>query len=518
MTTVEHGWQPLRPGNLETAPLTYGQRALWLLDRLNPGTALHNVSWVLRLEGPVDAELLAECLETIVGRHDILRSAFLASVAEPYQVVRPGVTLGLTVTECAPEAVDDLVLDEARRPFDLEHDLPVRARLLRWGQDGCVLVVIFHHIACDGLSLPVFEHELTVLYTARAEGRTPRLPAPPIQYTDYAAWQREQDPREDLDYWQRRLAGAPERVTLHTDRPRPPVRSTAGAAHLFDLPPEVTERVRVLAMDEEVTPFVVLFTAFAVLLHRYTGQDDLVIGSPVAGRDRIEIEDLIGYFVSVLPLRARIDGGESFHELLAAVGRDVVEDLDHHRAPLDMIVDRPLMNVAFGVHGAHGTGPVRLGEVSGTSYVLTNGTAKFDLLLSVFDDGRRMRAEIEYATGLFDAATVERLAEHWLTLLGAAVQAPGTTVSELPLTSGDEHGSAVPVSREPRACLHERFEAVTALHRERIATDVTYEELNARANRLARHLRARGVRPGDRVGLLLERTPRQVEAVLAVLK
>ncbi|MFF4988230.1 amino acid adenylation domain-containing protein [Streptosporangium saharense] len=518
MTTVEHGWQPLRPGNLETAPLTYGQRALWLLDRLTPGTALHNIPWVLRLEGPVDDALLGECLGTIVERHDVLRSAFRASVAEPYQTVERDAVFGLTVTECAREDVEDLVRAEARGPFDLERDLPVRARLLRWAPDGCVLVVVFHHIACDGLSLPVFEHELAVLYTARAEGRTPRLPAPPIQYADYAAWQRERDPREELDYWQRRLAGAPERVTLHTDRPRPPVRSTAGATHLFDLPPEVTGRVRALAMAEEVTPFVVLFTAFAALLHRYTGQEDLVIGSPVAGRDRIELEDLIGYFVTVLPLRTRIGGGESFHELLAAVGRDVMEDLDHHRAPLDMITDRPLMNVAFGAHGAQDTGPLRLGEASGTPRVHTTDTAKFDLLLSVFDDGRRMRGEVEYATGLFDAATVERLAGHWLTLLAAAVEAPGTAVSELPLTSGDELGAAVPVSREPRVCLHERFEAVAALHRERIATDVTYEELNARANRLARHLRSRGVRPGDRVGLLLERTPRQVEAVLAVLK
>ncbi|MEV7013096.1 amino acid adenylation domain-containing protein [Streptosporangium sp. NPDC051022] len=521
MTTVEQGWQPLRPGNLETAPLSYGQRALWFLDRLTPGTAVHNIPWLLPLEGPVDAGLLKECLNAIVARHDVLRTVFAISVAEPYQVVRGTAEIDMAVIDCPREAVEDLTRLEARRPFDLERDLPARARLLRWAPDGCALVVVFHHIACDGLSLPVFERELAELYAARTEGREPRLAAPAVQYADFAAWQREQDPAEDLDYWQRRLAGAPERLTLHTDRPRPPVRSTAGAVHAFDLPPEVGERVRALAMTEGVTPFVVLFAAFVVLLHRYTGQDDIVVGSPVAGRDRIELEELIGYFVTMLPLRTRVGGDESFHELLAAIGRDVMEDLDHHRAPLDMVPDRPLMHVAFGAHSRHDAGPLRLGEASGVPRVLTTDTAKFDLLWSVFDDGHRLRGEVEYNTGLFDAATIERMAAHWLTLLAAAAEAPGTAVAELPMLTGadlDVVRGPAPVSRGADACLHERFESVAALYPGRIAVEVTYGELNARANRLARHLRATGVRPGDRVGLLLERTPRQVEAVLAVLK
>ncbi|GAA3134419.1 amino acid adenylation domain-containing protein [Streptosporangium carneum] len=521
MTTVEHGWRPLRPGNLETAPLSYGQRALWFLERLTPGTAVHNIPWVLRLEGQVDAGLLEECLDAIVARHAVLRTVFAASVAEPYQVVRPAAAIGLAVVDCGEEAAEELIRAETRRPFDLEHDLPVRARLLRWAPDAGALVVVFHHIACDGLSLPVFERELAELYAARTQGRAPRLPAPAVQYADFAAWLREQDPREDLDYWQRRLAGAPERLALHTDRPRPPVRSTAGATHVFGVPPEVGERVRALAMAEEVTPFVVLLAAFTVLLHRYTGQDDIVIGSPVAGRDRIELEELIGYFVTMLPLRARVDGAGSFRELLAAVGRDVMEDLDHHRAPLDMVVDRPLMHVAFGAHTRYDVKPLRLGDATGVPGVLTTDTAKFDLLLSVFDEGHRLVGEVEYNTDLFDAATVERMAGHWLALLEAATEAPETPVAELPMLTRadlDVLGVATAMSHGVDACLHEQFEVVARAHRDLTAVEVTYGELNARANRLARHLRDLGVRPGDRVGLLLERTPRQVEAVLAVLK
>ncbi|MFI9551181.1 amino acid adenylation domain-containing protein [Nonomuraea endophytica] len=493
--------------------LSYGQHTLWIADRLTPGTPLHNVPWVLPLTGPVDEDRLKAALNAVVARHAVLRTGYVPAVAEPRQQVHPAADIDLPVQRCRPDQVRDVIHAEVRRPFDLERELPIRARLVR--SDSSILIVVFHHAACDELSLEIFQRELAVLYAGD------RLPTLAWQYSDYATWQRERDARADLDYWARRLQGAPDRLDLRTDRPRPPVRTVEGATYDFDLPPAVAAQVRGLATAAGVSSFTILFTSFNVLLHRYTGQDDLVIGCSTVVRDRIELEELIGYFITLLPVRTRIEGERRFIDLLNLAWQGIMDDFEHRHAPLGQLAERQRPRLAFGVHTTPAAKTVRLGEASGIPQVHTTGTAKFDQLWSIFEDGLDIRGEIEYNSGLFDAATIERMAAHWLTLLAAAVEAPHTPVADLPLmTQADKSVVAVtsPVRGAPNACLHERFETTAATHPGRLATDITYAELDRRSSQLAHHLRARGIRPGDHVGLLLERTPRQVEVILAVLK
>ncbi|MFC4908295.1 amino acid adenylation domain-containing protein [Actinomadura gamaensis] len=569
-TAPSSGWQPIRRGHHESAPLAFGQRSLWFLNRWRPDAATYNIPWVLRPHGPVDAAVLARSLDAVVQRHAALRTVFSGALGEPRQIVRSDVVTELPVVDAADEdAARQEIAAAARRPFDLEEGPLVRAELVRWAPDRAALVVVFHHIVCDEWSLEVFEHELTELYRAEVEGRMPRLDPPRVQYADHTAWQHETWQGERLErglaYWERRLAGAPQQLELPYDRPRPSVQSFAGGTVGFTVPADVAGRVRELAAAAGVTPYMVLLTSFAALLHRYTGQDDLVIGTPVAGRDRPEVERLIGYFVNMLPVRAQLTGSDSFASVLERVRDAAFADLEHHDVPFDLVVDRlverrptdrnPLFQVLFGMRteqpptgqpvtgqpptgqpptgqpptGQPPTGQPPTGQPAtgglGDVEIGTTGTAKFDLGWQVSDDGRRLGGHVEYSTDLFDVTTVRRMVGHWQRLLAAATERPETSVAALPLLSDAELEALTPsppVLRGGR-CLHRWFEDVARARPDALAVVLgrrrwTYRELDARANRLAHHLRNRGVRPGDRVGLLLDRGPRQVEAILAVLK
>ncbi|GGP55858.1 non-ribosomal peptide synthetase [Saccharothrix coeruleofusca] len=517
------------------APLSPNQRALWFLDRLIPGTATYNVPWLLDMKGPVDEEVLRQSLNAIVDRHEVLRTVYGVSAAGPCQTVLETAAVDLVVTADAATIAQD-----ASRPFDLERETPIRARLVRSGQEAWQLLVVLHHIAFDELSLPVFEKELAELYEAALVGRPPELPLP-VQYRVVVERWRTQASdgaeRRALRYWRERLAGAPERLVLPADRPRPPVWRGTGTRFAFDLPREVCDQVRLLAKQEGVTPFIVMLSAFTALLHRYTGMEDLVIGSPLDGRESagVDEESAIGHFVSMLPVRTAVSGHERFADLIARVLTGFLDDLEHRRAPFAKIVEalgprqwadhQPLVQVVFGFHGEQNR-LLRIGPATGRTAVLPTGTAKFDLTWSVFDDGVGFRAEVEYCTDLFDAATIERMAAHWRILLAAAVHHPETTVADLPVLTDDDWlvvRPHQPVSSKPTACPHMLFEAEAAAHPASTAvtdgvTNTTYADLNARANQLARLLVARGVRPGDHVGLVMDPSVRQVIAVLAVLK
>ncbi len=529
-----------RPGTRQ-APLSGLQRGLWFLSRLSPESAAYNIPWVLELEGPVDEAALSSALETIAERHEVLRTTFDALDGEPFQTVLPPSPVPLEVTdvsELPPErrraAVEAAVERDAASPLDLRTGPPLRVRLIRHGEGRSTVVAVAHHIVWDEWSLEVFERELAEAYAAALAGRAPRLPELPVSYADHCVAEQSRSRAADLAYWREQLSGAPASTTLPSDRPRPERASGRGDTFVFDLPAGTAARVRELAMDCGATPFTVLYAAFTALVHRYTGAADLVVGTPVTTRDRPELDQLIGYFVNVIALRMRAGAGTTFREL-AEQARDVSFDAyGYQGTAFDAVVselapDRqgghpPLVQMLFGTH-ARDAGELRLGEAAGRRRVRPNGTAKYDLIWSVYDDGE-LHGEIEYSTDLFDRDTMRRTAASWTALLDHALRDPDTALSGLDVLGPDERAAVRPrparLAPDPRP-LHTGFEEQA--DRTPSATALTdgplslgYAELDARANRLAHHLRGLGVLPGDRVGLYLDRTADAVIAVLAVLK
>jgi amino acid adenylation domain-containing protein len=493
-----------------TAPVSGLQRGMWFLDRWNPGSAAYTVPWVFTFDAPVDPAVLERAIAAIVRRHEVLRTTFSFGPDGPRQTVHDDVRIPLH------RGAPDLSTG-----FDLETGPLLRASLT----DATTLVLVVHHIVWDGWSAGVFERELAELYTAAAEGREPALPELTTQYADHAAAAEPHD--EQLAYWREQLRGAPERLAVPADREPPAQQDFAGDTRGFALPAGLARRIGELAAAADATPFVVQLAAFAALLNRYTGAADLVVGTPISTRDRPELADLIGYFVNILPLRLRVDRAATFRDLVDQV-RDTAFDayacLD---VPFDVVVDAlalersarhaPLVQVVFGAH-AEDPGPLRFGPLTATRRVHHNGTSKFDLTWSTFDDGE-LRGEVEYRTSLFDAATVDRMTGHWHTLLDAVLADPDRALWKVELDRG-ERPAAVAARR---GCLHESFEDAVDRFPGRPALtfdgeSVTYAELDRRANRLAHALIADGVRPGDRVGLLLDRTDAIVVAILAVLK
>ncbi|WP_328457300.1 amino acid adenylation domain-containing protein [Amycolatopsis sp. NBC_00438] len=491
-----------------TVPVSGLQRGMWFLDRWNPGSAAYTVPWVFTFDAPVDPDILERSIAAIVRRHEVLRTTFSFGPDGPQQTVHDDVRIPLRRGELDLSA-----------GFDLETGPLLRASLV----DATTLVLVVHHIVWDGWSSGIFERELAESYTAVVEGREPVLPRLSTQYADCAA-----EPHDDqLDYWREQLRGAPGRLAVPTDREPPAQQDFAGDTREFALPAGLSRRIGELAADADATPFIVQLAAFAALLNRYTGAADLVIGTPMSTRDRPELADLIGYFVNILPLRLRVDRAASFRELVEQV-RDTAFDayacLD---VPFDVVVDAlalersarhaPLVQVVFGAH-AEDSEPLRFGSVTATRRVHHNGTSKFDLTWSTFDDGE-LRGEVEYRTSLFDAATVDRMTGHWRTLMDVVLSEPDSPLWKIDLAPT---WPADVTTYRPR-CLHESFEDAVDRFPDRPAVtfdgvSVAYAELDRRANRLAHALIADGVRPGDRVGLLLDRTDAIVVAILAVLK
>ncbi len=506
------------------------QRGLWFLDRWNPGAATYNIPWVFEFTGPLDPELLERALNAVVQRHEALRTTFALHEDGPRQLVHRRIAVPFTVvTEAEGSQAAEAILDaEAGAPFDLADGPLLRAVLIRHAGGRSTLAVTVHHIVWDGWSADVFERELAELYTALAASRTPELPTLTDQYADHAAEEQTRSYEEHLAHWKLRLDGAPALLELPGDRPRPAVRTDRGATEHLAVEAGTAARVRELAEAEGVTPFMVQLAAFALLLHRHTGAEDLVVGTPVTTRDRPELENLVGYFVNLLPLRVRLRREMTFRQLLEHVQEVAIESYGYLDVPFDQLVDQlapdrsaqhpPLVQVVFGAH-SESREPLAFGPARAERSVRSNGTSKFDLTWSVFDDGE-LRAEAEYSTDLFDAATVRRMAEDWRTLLDAALAGADRTL--LQLTAPERAARSQPQVPEGR-CLHHLFEAAADAHGDRTAlTDgarsLSYTELDERANRLAHALIADGVGRGDRVGLLLDRSADVIVSVLAVLK
>jgi amino acid adenylation domain-containing protein len=529
-------------------PLSFAQQRLWLLDQLIPGDPAYNVAAAFEIAGALDAAALGASFAAVVRRHEVLRSRIEARpgepepvqvVGEPFAPPLPAVDLRALAPAVREVEVRRLAAEEALRPFDLASGPLLRLALLCLGERRDVLLLTLHHIVSDGWSIEILIREMALLYRGHRRGRPAALPALPIQYADFADWQRRRDENlsRSLAHWRERLSGLIP-LDLPTDRPRPPIRSSRGGQVFRDLPSETIAALEALAVARGATLFMALLGALAAVLARWAGQSDLVLGSPVANRDRGEIEGLIGFFANTVVLRLDLAGDPAFGELVRRARETALAAFAHQEVPFERLVEElnpvrerartPLFTVAFALQ--EGTAePPPLPELSLRPLALGSLTAKFDLTLTVAHGGAGWRAAAEYAADLFDAATARRLLEHWATLLRGAAADPGTKLSDLPLlTPAERHQAVVELAGSavqgfPAGGLDERFAAWARRSPEAVALvaaegALTYRELDRAANRLARRLRREGVGPEVPVGICLERGVRQVVAVLAVLK
>jgi amino acid adenylation domain-containing protein len=536
-------------GGTRIAPTSLSQQALWVLGQVLPEASVYNESDVFRLRGALDIEALKEAVNEIVRRHQVLRTRFAVENGEPVQVIVPELKVPLEVTDlsafppCERETeAQRLARDEAQARFDLEHGPLIRMRLLRMRNDEHWLVQTMHHIIRDGGSMVVFAHELSALYGAHSLGQPSPLPELPVQYADYALWQREQLQREvlkeQLAYWKQKLADLP-LLELPTDRPRPVAPSYRGGRIAFELGEELTRGLKELRRQEETTLFTTLLAAFQVLLYRYSGQEDIAVGVAIAGRTRPELKGLIGYFVNMLVLRADLSGEPSFREYLARVRRQTRDAYAHQDVPFAKLVEEltpkrdPSRNPLFQVSFVKGTEPGERAELRGLTVdtVETKGTetVKFDLNLSAVEEDQKIRVVIDYATDLFDASTIERMAGHWRVLLEGIVADPAQAISRLPLLTAAEREQLLTQCNATAAdyprdtCIHQLFEAQVRRTPEATAVvfeaqQLIYSELNARANQLAHYLRTLGVGPEVLVAIAMERSLELVVGLLGILK
>ncbi|CAJ5270098.1 non-ribosomal peptide synthase [Burkholderia pseudomallei] len=543
---------PLAPRDGRIA-LSLAQQRLWFLTQLEGVSEAYHMSGAVRLDGPLNREVLQRALNRIVMRHEALRTCFVREEGEPIQVIQPHADLTVSYhdlreaksirheAENREQRAKDLSQAHASAPFDLSRDLPVRVLLLQLEDEAHVVQVVMHHIASDGWSVGVFLQELSALYGSFiAEQGDPLAPLP-LQYADYAAWQRRWLASGQLEkqgaFWQTNLSGAPTLLELPTDRPRPPKQSHAGASVEVKLGAALSERVKRLSQRHGVTPYMTLLSSWAAVLSRLSGQEEVVIGSPVAGRNRTEVEALIGFFVNTLALRLDLSSEPTVGELLKRTKAQVLSAQAHQDLPFDQVVERvkpprstahpPLFQVMFDWHNT----PARALTMPGLTVSVARTettTSQYDLVLSMQERNGDIVGHLNYATALFDEQTARRYARYWRRLLeGMTAGSANVSVARLPLLDEAEREqvvhewNATERAYPIRQCIHQLFEAQAARTPNAIAIGderVTYAALNASANRLARHLRALGVVADTRVAVCIERGAPMVIALLAIWK
>ncbi|WP_233166665.1 non-ribosomal peptide synthetase, partial [Archangium sp. Cb G35] len=538
--------QASRQGEL---PLSFAQQRLWFLEQLEPGTATYNVPSAFRISGQLDVEALRRATDALVARHESLRTTFHSGQHGPVQRIASSVSIPLPVVELMElppserEAqVRQLSAQEAARSFNLEHGPLLRTTLLKLAEQEHLLLVTLHHIVSDGWSMGVLVREVASLYEAFSSGRTPQLSQLPVQYADYASWQRQwlrdEALQSQLSYWRQQLSGAPPALELPTDRPRPSVQSYRGAQLPIQLPRSLSDSLLALCQRESTTPFMVLLASFQLLLSRYSGQDDICVGTPIAGRDRSELEGLIGFFVNTLVLRSRVQPGASFRSLLAQVRSNTLAAYEHQHLPFEKLVEEllpardlsrsPLFQALFTLQNAP-LESLRLPGLSFQPLPADSATSKFDLSLFLSESPEGFSGVFEYNTDLFDSSTLRRMAGHFQVLLESVLANPDAPLASAAILSPSERQqllvdwNATGADFPQDECLHHLFEAQVRRTPEATAVisehgRLTYRELEARSNQLARRLRAMGVGPESRVGLCVERNPDMLVALLAILK
>jgi amino acid adenylation domain-containing protein len=530
-------------------PPSFAQQRLWLLDQLEPGSASYNIPFGSWMAGRPDLDVLRRSFDELVRRHESLRTVFPATDGRPRQTVLAPYAVALPVYDVsssgtAREAALAIARNEAAGPFDLANGPLMRALVVRLSEVEHLLIINVHHIVIDGWSLGVFYRELTAIYEAFLEGRPSPLAEAPLQYIDYALWQREwlQGPVLDkqLAYWTERLAGSPPVLELPSDRPRPARQSHHGNVIRVNLPTDVAEAAKQCSLAEGVTLFMTFFAALQTVLYRYSGQTDIVVGSGIAGRHRAELEPLIGYFVNTLALRTDLSGNPTFRELLGRVKQATLDAYEHQDLPIERLIEELHVERSLGYAPLYQVMVffqnfadewMSLAGVSLTALEMDDlhaGTARTDLSLFVVTGDRTMDLLLEYNTDLFDEETVRAFGRHLGTLLGAAATSPGLHINDLPLLTGAERHELLIVRNAtrdnvPPVPVQRMIEAQVARTPERTAyvigdRTLTYAEVNARANAFARELQQHGAKPGTLVGVYTGRGAEMVVAVLAILK
>ncbi|HSE17010.1 MAG TPA: amino acid adenylation domain-containing protein, partial [Pyrinomonadaceae bacterium] len=543
--------EPIKPvprgGQL---PLSFGQERVWFLEQLQPGTSAYTIPAPVRLTGPVDVTALQRAFTEIIRRHESLRTRFINLEGTPVQVIREPGEFDLPVndlthlTEERQDAeVKRLASEDAQRPFDLTEGKLLRVTLLRLGVENHVALFNMHHIASDGWSMGVLVSELGTLYDSFSKGLLSPLGELPIQYADFAHWQRSwlqgNALQEQLDYWKQQLAGNVRTLNLPTDRPRPEVQTFAGDWQFLYLDKSLTDSIKALSRRRGSTLFMTLFAAFQVLLHRYTGQDDISTGTPIAGRDRLETEGLIGLFINTLVLRTDLSGNPTFSEVLKRARNVSLDAFAHQELPFERLVEElqperslsqnPLFQVMFAFQNTPTRRPERIPSLTFSPLETSRGSAQFDLSLTLAQNGSRISGPFEYNTDLFDATTIDRMLGHYRRLLESIVADPDQHISDLAMLTDQERSQLVVEWNNTHTdfpsdlCFQQLFEAQVRATPDKVAVEFNYEKLtydllNRRANRLARLLIEQGVGPDVVVALFAERSIDLLTAVLAVFK
>lgn len=549
MPTSSATFPSLAPrGTSAPAPLSFAQELLWLMDRASPGLTAWNVPRAFRLRGAVDRGALSRALDALVSRHSALRTIFVERDGEARQVAvadvhveLPQVDLSAVAGDAQRKAITQHIRDFAHTPFDLTRDVLLRAALIRCAVDEHVLCLNTHHIVSDGWSKSVMFRELTALYDAETRGASVELPELSIQFADYATWERDPARERELEpslvYWRKQLAGPLPTLEFPTDFPRPAAPGFGGARRVMVLPRPLVDAVARLAREQGVTSYMVLLAAYVTLLHRQTGQTDIIVGSPIAGRAQAETEELIGYFANTLVLRERLDGNPTFAELLARVRDTAVDAYDNQDVPFEKLV----LELQKGQHLTHAplfqavltmedTMPARLAfaGVDVSPVDIEDGSTKFDLTLLVGDQADGLRLSLWYRTDLFLPETADRLLAQLRRILEAAVAEPTSRIDEIEIVSPEDRNHLLEMANGPvlpsdGTPLHVKFAEAAARFPDRIGLragdlTLTLAELDGRAGRLARRLADRGVARGDAVALVLDRSADAIVALLAILK
>ncbi|MDB9510452.1 amino acid adenylation domain-containing protein [Kamptonema animale CS-326] len=534
-------------------PLSFAQTRLWFLEKLEPGNAFYNIPAAVYFQGKLNINALEKSIEEIINRHEVLRTNLATRDGQAVQIIAANLNIKLSLVDLQnlPECdrsgeIQRLTTAEARKPFNLELEPLIRVTLLHLAATENVLLLTIHHIIADGWSMGIFAEEFATLYQAFCIGNSPELSPLPIQYADFAVWQRQWFTGEvlavQLSYWKQQLAGAPTLLELPTNRPRPAIQTFQGAHQTVSLSQELSADIANFSRQAGVTLFMALLAAFQILLYRYSNQTDVLVGTPVANRNRAEIEGLIGFFVNTLVLRSDLSNNPTFTQVLERVRNVALEAYAHQDIPFEQLVDAlqperslsytPLFQVMFVLQNTP-LPNLELSDLNLTRLSVETQTSKFDLTLSLESTAEGIKGYFEYNTDLFDADTISRMAEHFQTLLGAIVVNPNQQIDKLPLLSERERyqllmewsnrGTQDDRNPEKLACLHQLFEAQVELNPDAVALvfaeqKLTYQELNSRANQLAHYLQKLGVKPEVLVGICVERSLETIVGILGILK
>ncbi|HVG17568.1 MAG TPA: amino acid adenylation domain-containing protein [Blastocatellia bacterium] len=538
-----------RVGRDKQIPLSFAQQRLWFLNQLEPESAFYNCASATRFRGLLKVNELERTVNEIARRHEVVRTTFSMEQPALSQVIHPPSPQVLPVVDLSDVSERGreaearlLTAEEAQRPFDLSEGPLFRVKLLKMAEDDHILLSTMHHIVADGWSMGILLREVQALYESFSKGEASPLAEPDIQYADYACWQREwlqgEVLEQQISYWKTKLADSESLLELPTDRPRPPVLTFRGASLPVALSETLTDQLKTLSRNNGATLFMVMLAAYQALLSRYTGRQEIVVGSPIAGRNRVELENLIGFFINTLALRADLSGKPSFRELLGRVRQVALEAYTYQDLPFEKLVEElnperslshtPLFQVAFGLQHSSGE-EFQLPGLDLSSAEAQGLTAKFDLVLTMVETGQRLTGSLRYNTDLFDFTTAARMLGHFETMLKGIVGNPDESIALLPiLTEAELHQMLIEwndtaVEYPESRLMHEIFEEQVGRNPSAIAAifeddELTYDQLNRRANQLAHHLRSMGIGPDSPVGIYMERSLDLIVGLLGILK